>query len=488
MDCKEIKEGSVLREKLRAGVNKLADVVTKTLGPNGSTIIIADGYGEPYITKDGVSVSNYVTLSDPIENIAATLLKQVAKNTVELAGDGTTTSIALAQSFINKGFDLLDRGSSYNKLKERLEGLEGKIIAQLIANSKELDKSNIVDVATISSNNDTKIAALIQEAYNHSDIVKVVEANSLEDKLTTISGMELDTGMFDSAFLNNGETQSADYDDPVVIIIDGKVTKLDNIAQLLYKLKDKPIVIVAEHFNEEVVSVLKDNYNKGALKVVLVKSPGFAGHRKNLLSDIAMYAGTTVLSPTTKYNDIGILGELKNVHIGKHNCILSNEMNSIAIGKHIEELQVYLDSLPKSSQEISLLTQRIENLTGKVAIIEVGGKSEVEMKERKDRIDDAVLAVQCALEEGIVEGGGYALVRSIMAIDDKHPFAECLTIPFRTIFKEEEIAVFNTDRDMFKENIIDPLKVTRVALQNAISVAKTILGTDAVVLNERLWN
>lgn len=479
---KEIKSGEELKTKLLAGVNKLANVVITTLGPNGSTVIIADGYGEPYITKDGVSVSNYVKLSDSTENIAATLLKQVAQKTVEQAGDGTTTSICLAQSLIQKGFDLLDKGIPYITLKKDLDNLEEEIVFKLIKSSKKLEKLNIIDVATISANNDKKIGELIQRAYNHSDIVKVEEGNTSEDVLITISGMELKTGYIDNAFVNKGREQTITYDEPYVMLIDGKLLKLEDIAKILFQVKEAPLVIVADYFSEEIVSILKDNYNRGALKVALVKAPGFAGHRKNLMEDLAIYTQATILKPSTKYTDIQVLGKLKSVNIGKEKSIFSNT------GEYSEERLLDLKSTYKSLDgdgEKHLMKERIENLMGKIAIIKVGGNSEVEMKERKDRIDDAVLSVQCALEEGIVEGGGVALVKAVRSIEEKvYPFDICLISPYKKIFGTE---LLDKTTDMFELNILDPLKVTRCALQNAISVAKTILSTEAIVLDERLW-
>jgi len=476
----EIIKREELHNKLINGVNKLADVVVTTLGPNGSTVIIADGYDEPYITKDGVSVSNYTSLKDPVENIAATLLKQVAKNTVEQAGDGTTTSICLAQALINTGYILIASGLSYNTIKKSLEELEEYVVKELVKNAKKLKTSNIIDVATISSNNDKKIGNIIQTAYNHSLIVKVEEGTDLEDKLVTISGMELKTGYFNNAFINKPSKQSIVYDEPYLLLINGKLDKLDNIGKLLLGVKESPIIIVADYFGDQVLSILKDNYNRGALKVGLMKSPGFAGHRKNLMEDISKYSGATLLDPNTKYTDMSVLGKLKHTSIGKDKTIITSENNISE--DHLNNLKEILKNSTETTDK-HLLTERIENLTGNISIIKVGGKSEVEMKERKDRIDDAVLAVSCALEEGIIEGGGKAL--QLIASTTNNKFVECLYAPKLAIVNNG--AVIDYTEDFFEKGIIDPVKVTRVAIQNAISVAKTILGTNAVVLNERLW-
>lgn len=479
-NMKEIKNGEELIKKLSDGINKIADVVTTTLGPSGNTVIIADEYGEPYITKDGVSVSNYVTLEDPVENIAAKLLKQVAKKTVEEAGDGTTTSICLARAFINQGFELLNKGVDYSKLKRNLNQLEELVINELLINAKELNKDNIIDVATISANNDKKIGQIIQNAYEHSEIVKIEEGNNTEDDLITINGMQLDTGYLDKVFINVPSKQSIMYDNPKIILIKGKLNKLDNISYLLNQINDGPIIIVADHVSEQTREILRENYNRGAISIGLVKSPGFAEHRSNLMDDLAIYTGATLLSPHTKYTDVSVIGNLSSITVEKNKCLFTNNLNNINVEEHLSDLKKVYDSL-EGEQDKYLLEQRIEKLNGKISVIKVGGNSELEMKERKDRIEDAVLAVQCALEEGIVQGGGCALYN----IKTDNLFEKCLGAPLQKILHNG--AEFNYLEDVSKQNIIDPVKVTRIALQNAISVAKTILGTDSIVLNERLW-
>jgi len=476
---KEIKIGKDVRIGLRDGVNKLANTVLTTLGPMGSTVIIANEFGDPYITKDGVSVSNYITLADPIENIAVTLLKQVAQNTVEQAGDGTTTSLCLAQALINKGFDLLDGNKSYNDIKKDLEELEEKVVKELIKNSKKLKTTNIIDVATISANNDKSIGKLIQEAYEHSNIVRVEEGSKSEDELITINGMQLETTYFDKAFINSRESQSIEYGKIPIILINGKLERLEVIAGLLKQLQSA--VIVADHFSEQVVSILKDNYNRGALNIALVKSPGFGQHRKDLMNDLAIYTNSTLLLPSKEYTIFeGFVGKIDSISVQRDKTIISVNNTSKATSELLSDLAEAYSCIEKGHAR-DLLDQRITNLTGKISLIKVGGKSEVEMKERKDRIEDAVLAVHSALEEGIVEGGGCALYR----INIDNPFNKCLGAPLQQILYNG--ADFNYLEDVFKLNIIDPLKVTRCALENAISVSKTILSTKAIVLNERLW-
>jgi len=328
MDYKEIVSGDELRDKLIKGVNKLADTVTLTLGPNGSTVIIPDEYGDPYITKDGVSVSNKIKLNDPIENTAATLLKQVAKTTVDEAGDGTTTSICLAKNFINIGFNLINKGTSYNNIKEELEKVEEEVKNNLILKSKKLKFNNIIDVATISANNDKTIGKLIQNAYNHSSIIKIEEGNKFKDELIEVNGIELATGYFNNAFINNRSKQAIEYINPLIMLINGKLNELEGISRLLQLIGDRPIIIIADYFSESVLNIFKMNYNNGALKVGLIKSPGFATHRKDLMQDIAIYTNAEVLDPNIKHIDINKLGTLDSIISFKDKTILTNTKNN----------------------------------------------------------------------------------------------------------------------------------------------------------------
>jgi len=479
---KEIKIGDDVRENLRNGINKLANTVSVTIGPMGKTVIIADEYGDPYITKDGVSVSNYISFENPIENIAATLLKQVAKNTVEQAGDGTTTSICLAQSFINTGFDLLE-DVSYNDIKKQLEDLESIVVEQLFTNSKNLNDSNIIDVAIISSNNDKKIGKLINDAYSHSKIIKIEEGINSEDELVMVTGMQLDTTYVDKAFINDGAKQSIEYGKTPIILIDGKLERIEMISGLLKQVQS--VIIIADYFSEQIVSLLKDNYNRGALNVALVKSPGFGQHRRDLMQDLAIYTNASLLDTSKEYFKMDVVGQVDGISVKKDKTIISVSSINDLTNERLEQL-IQANDITEKGHDKDMLNQRITNLTGNISLIRVGGNSEVEMKERRDRIEDAVLAVLSALEEGIVEGGGVALKRiADSKLLSKNRFRECITAPYNIISNSTD-KFLETD-DLFKLNIIDPLKVTRCALQNAISVAKTILGTEAVVLNERLW-
>ena len=470
---KEILFNEDVSSKLLKGVNKLADAVLLTYGPNGNTVILFDDYDKPYVTKDGVSVSNSIELTDPTENAAAVLIKEVAQRTLDQAGDGTTTSIALAKSFINKGYSLLFE-DNYNYIKNSLESLEHQVLDQLKKSAIPLTQENIINVATVSTNGDIKSAKLIEKAYKHSNIVKVEESNNLEDSLITIKGLNLKGSYFDRSFINNAKNQSIEYDKAKLIIIPGKLESLKDITTFLMSNKDSNICIMADHFSDEVLSILKNNFNTGALKIGLIKTPGFADHRKNLVSDIIKYTKSYHSLDKFYVSDIdGITATKDSLIIRKDDAEIDSLVDVLK-----ENLKMETESYSKE-----LLQQRIDILEGTLSIIKVGGYSEVEMKEKKDRVDDAVLAVACAIEEGIVDGGGWALVRIADYLQNEgynNPFFTCLYDPCRIIFKTDNLVP-----SYLKKDIIDPVKVTRIALENAISVSKTILSTSGIVLNNR---
>jgi chaperonin GroEL len=463
------------------------------MGPYGKTVIVFKD-GAPYITKDGVSVARRITFKDVLENTAATIIKEVAEKTLYTVGDGTTTSICLANEFVNIGFDLIRKGFPYIEVKEDLKVLEVMTLKFLEKGAKKLKKSDIVDVATISANNDPKIGKLITDAYKHSNIVKVFPGHKENDELILLDGMELETSYSDKAYINDIEKQSIKYDDEFnVIIVGGKLEDLNCIAGLITNPDvGKNFIIIADHFGEQVNSSLKDNHNRNALRVVPIKSPGFGQHRKDLLGDIAAFTNTVVLDPRKKYANMESMGKVNKVEVTRDKTYISVE--DVDTSELEKQLTIYRDSL-EEGHDRDLTTKRIEMLSGKVSSIFVGGSSEIEMKERYDRVDDAVRAVGSALEEGIVEGGGVALVRV---------YNELINDPYKNEVNQELVqgllgpsyAIFinsnkriNTDftQCRFEQKIIDPLKVTKTALKNAVSVASTILGTDAVVLNEELW-
>lgn len=483
-------------ENIKTGVNKLAEAVLITMGPNGSTMIITDDFGRPYVSKDGVSVANEVHLKDPTQNAVATLVKQAAQQTVKEAGDGTTTSICLANSFINVGFNLIEKGNKFKDLKPELDNLLKDVNFYLDSNKKNLKESDIKNVAKISANNDEEIAEIITEAYKNSKNVKVIETSNLETTVEKIQGVNLNTPYFDSAFVNNPQKQSIEYSISMpVILVDGHLDRLENILPIVSKLQS--VIIVADHFSKTALLTLKENYNKNKLDIALVKSPGMADHRRNIMKDLSKYFNIKLIDPTRKISikddPSDYIGNTDTFYSDKYKTIFYKE--DVNINNYISDLQ----KLHKNEEEESskkLIKQRIDNLSGSMSIIKVGGDSEVEIKEKKDRIDDAVLAVKCAFEDGIIQGGGKTLIEFVLNSEQPNKFIECLYEPYNIIFSDNKIQLengeyytgFNLDVDFYKEGIIDPVKVTKSALKNAISVAKIILSTKGVVLNPRLWS
>lgn len=490
------KEG---REKLINGVNKLNRVVSSTLGPNGKNIIIPDRKNGKYkVTKDGVSGAREVFFKDPIENIGAQLAKQAAEKTVEDAGDGTTTATVLTTAFVNnlKDFD-------YKDINKAFDEIIPKVIEQLKLNSRELKHEDIKHVASISANNDLQIGELIQQAYNHSDIVKIEESSNIEDVLDTLPGMSLPVSYFSKHFITNQSKGTCEFTNVNTLIIDGKLEKLENFRSIL-ELTQQPnnsLLIIVEDIHEQALRKLETFVLSQTLPICVIKSPGFSKHRKDLLQDLCDFTGSTLITDLSKIYNPDILGKLQSCKISKNNSILVKDDN-IDITDKLYNLIELSKNIELTEYDKDLIKQRIEYLKGKISIIKVGGKSELEMKERFDRYDDAVKAVACALEEGIVEGGGLALAKSNIGIQmydnkihkDKTKMAilDSLLNPYMIIFKdkwsiEDGKYNFNISENMFEQNIIDPLKVTRCALLNAVSVAKIILSTEAIVLEESEW-
>lgn len=494
------------REKLIEGINKLSQAVAKTMGPNGKTVIIPDvkKYGQYRVTKDGVSVANAIQFIDPIENIGADLIKKAAQKTVDEAGDGTTTSTVLASAFVNNLKDF-----ETNEINKAFDEIIPKVLEQLKLNSRELKREEIHNVATISANGDIQIGDIIQQAFNHADIVKVEEGNQLEDRLDLKEGMSLPVSYLSSHYITNERTQECEMLEPYVILVEGKVESLKGFEFVIKQIaqENKNLLIITEHVHENIARLLETNKISGFLNVCAMKAPGFGGHRFNLLKDLAIYTGATIIKDCNNSITFKEVGVLQSCKIGKHNSILVKPEN-----RNITEYISILDGILKlndlSEHEKDLVKQRIEYLTGKLSIITVGGKEELEVSERKDRYDDAVKAVACALEEGIVEGGGVALLKvwkDNLGFKDDVEYNEVGRLIFRSLTSANEKIIENGTRffeghdelikegrigipnDMFIKNIIDPLKVTRCALLNAVSVAKIILSTDAIVLHESQW-
>lgn len=483
------KEG---REKLILGINKLNQAVSSTLGPNGKNVIIPDKKTGKYkVTKDGVSIAREVFFKDPIENIGAQLAKQAAEKTVEDAGDGTTTATVLTTAFVNnlKDFD-------YKDINKAFDEIIPKVIEQLKLNSRKLKHDDIKHVASISANNDLQIGELIQQAYNHSDIVKIEESSNTKDVLDTLPGMSLPVSYFSKHFITNQSKGTCEFTNVNTLIIDGKLEKLENFRAIL-ELTQQPnnsLLIIVEDIHEQALRKLETFVLSQSLPICVIKSPGFSKHRKDLLQDLCDFTGSTLITDLTKIYNTDVLGKLQSCKISKNNSILVKN-DDIDINDKLDVLNELFKNIELTEYDKDLIKQRIEYLKGKISIIKVGGKSELEMKERFDRYDDAVKAVACALEEGIVEGGGVALFKGIITLLKDNDCIEnyilkSLTNPYITIFPKElieDVRCLDIGNNMFDLNIIDPLKVTRCALENAVSIVKIILSTEAIVLEESEW-
>lgn len=504
---KEIYFKKEAREKLFTGIQKLHDAVASTLGPNGKTVIIPDNKAKEdfqyKVTKDGVSVAREIELKDHVENIGAQLVKEVCELQVEQAGDGTTTAVVLANAFIQnlKEFDSNDINKAFDEIIP-------KVIKQLKINSKELKREDIKYVASISANNNVQIGNIIQQAYNFSNIVKVEESNNLEDSLETIEGMQLDVSYMSKNFKNTPK-EHCEFDNPHILLLDSKLEDLMPFKTILETVSnnDESILIITEHVNEKSLRMLESQVLSSNIKLCIIKTPGFGPARKDYIRDLSDFTGANIIqTQSNKQYTIGCLGKLKSCSITKNNSLLIKHEN-VNVDEIVENLTELSKNKELTKYDVEVINKRIENLTAKASIIKVGGKSEIEMKERFDRYDDAVKATACALEEGIVEGGGVALIKTIIDFNELYDkekigskILESLYAPYQKIFpesiinissnssKKELVTVFDLGIDMFDKNIIDPLKVTRTALENAASIVKTILSTDCVVLDQRLWN
>lgn len=472
------------RDLLFNGIQKLCDAVSKTMGPNGKTVIIPDNteFNKYKITKDGVSVAREISFKNAIENIGAQLVKEVAELQVDLAGDGTTTAIVLANAFIQnlKDFDS-------NEINKAFDEIIPKVIEQLKLNSKELKHEDIKYVASISANNDIQIGDIIQQAYNFSNIIKVEESTNQKDTVDLIDGMQLDVSYFSKHFVNNLKKGECVFEDPSVFIIDSKITDLLPLQGVLnsFAQSGKPLLIIAEDVSEKELRKLESNVLSGNIQLCVIKAPGFGPVRKDFLRDISDFTGAEIITVINKATT-NSFGKLKSCKITKNNSLLIKH-DDVDVADIIENLTELSKSKELTKHDVEIVNKRVENLTAKVAVIKVGGGSEIEVKERYDRYDDAVKAVACALEEGIVEGGGLALYWANDMIMDMFMYHEACAI-FKALDTPKNIINANHVKNMFEQNIIDPLKVTRCALENAVSIAKTVLSTDCIVLNKNEWN
>lgn len=489
-NMEEIIANKEVLSKLLSGIDKLANTVKVTLGPSGNTVIIADEYGKPYATKDGVSVSNYIKLKDPVENIGVTMIKEVAKKTAEEAGDGTTTSIVLAQALITNGIKFLNDGGTYNDIKEIYSTLLPKVLNLIKDASTTITADDIVDVATVSANNDREIGELIQVAFNHSTVVKVEEGKAIKDSLELITGVTYPVTYLSKKFITNEAKNTAEVNDAVVLLLGCKLDKLDNLKKVLTycNKEEKPLLIITEFISDDALHMLETNHINNALKILAVKTPGYANYRNEYIKDLSDLTDSIIIDDLSKMVEVERLGRIKSVTAKSNETVLI-PYDDIDIEQRITNLFTLSKQPNLGGYDKKILLERIDNLNGKVSIIKVGAKSEIEMKERYDRIEDAVYAVSSALEEGVLEGGGVALYKIADTLDidsskSLHLILQALRAPNKTI--NENGAKVNPF--VFDDyTVVDPTKVTRCALENAASVALTILGTKAVVLNEHLW-
>ena len=522
--AKDIKFNLDARDGLRRGVDQLANTVKVTLGPKGRNVVIDKAFGGPHITKDGVTVAKEIELADRLENMGAQMLKQVASKTNDLAGDGTTTATVLAQAIVKEGLKNVAAGANPLDLKRGID----KAVAATVENLKKQaqkvgnDPEKIKQVAAISANNDETIGELISEAFSKvgkEGVITVEEAKGMDTTVDVVEGMQFDRGYISPYFVTNADKMNAVLEDPFVLLYDKKISSMKELLPILEPVVQagRSLMIIAEDVDGEALATLVDNRICGTIKVCAVKAPGFGDRRKAMLEDIAILTGGTVISEERGYtlenSTVEMLGTARTVTVDKDNTtIVGGKGSAKAIQERVKQIKAQIETTT-SDYDREKLQERLAKLAGGVAVLYVGAASEVEMKEKKDRVDDALHATRAAVEEGIVPGGGVALVRAKDAIKkvkaenkDEQTGVEivlrAIEEPLRTIVDnaggEGSVVVakveagkgdygFNAKTDeyvnMFKAGIIDPTKVTRVALENAASVAGMILTTEAAVID-----
>ena len=519
--AKEIKFGDVARQKLLQGVNVLADAVKITLGPKGRNVIIDKSFGSPTVTKDGVSVAKEIDLEDKFENMGAQMVKEVASQTSDAAGDGTTTATVLTQSILSGGFKAVAAGMNPMDLKR---GVDKAVIAMV----KEIEKLStpctdtkaIAQVGTISANADEAVGQIIAEAMEKvgkEGVITVEDGSGLEDELDIVEGMQFDRGYLSAYFINNQDSMSADLEEPLVLLVDKKISNIRDMLGLLEGVAKagRPLLVIAEDVEGEALATLVVNNMRGIVKVAAVKAPGFGDRRKAMLEDIAILTGGTVISEEVGLNlegaTIDDLGSAKRVQISKENTtIIDGAGDSKNIEGRVSQIRAQIEET-SSDYDREKLQERVAKLAGGVAVIKVGAGTEIEMKEKKARVEDALHSTRAAVEEGVVPGGGVALVRALQKVEGLKGDNEDQDVgislllraactPLRQIVENagEEPSVildkvkagkgnygFNAATgeygDMIKMGILDPAKVTRTALQAAGSVAGLMITTEAMV-------
>ena len=524
MSVKKISFDASARERLKIGVDTLADAVKVTLGPKGRNVILDKKFGAPTITKDGVTVAKEIELRDPVENMGAQLVKEVASKTADSAGDGTTTATVLAQAIFTAGIKSVVAGANPMDLKRGIDKAVIAVVADLKAQSRKIsDNSEIAQVATISANSDDTIGKMIADAMDKvgkDGVITVEEAKGTETEVKTVEGMQFDRGYLSPYFVTDTEKMEAVLENPYILIYDKKISSMKELLPILEPVVQtgRPLLIISEDVDGEALATLVVNRIRGALKVCAVKAPGFGDRRKAMLEDIAVLSAGTVISEEQGYKldnaTIDYLGKAEKIIIDKDNTTIVNGAgDSVKIVGRVNEIKAQMEKTT-SDYDKEKLQERLAKLSGGVAILYIGAATEVEMKEKKDRVDDALHATRAAVEEGIVPGGGVALVRAVEALgkvvtrneDEKmgvQIIRTALESPLRTIVHNaggEPSVILNKVREgkgdygynarddkyenMFAAGIIDPTKVTRLALENAASIAALLLTTNCVVADD----
>ncbi len=524
--AKEIKFNIKAREELKNGVDALADAVKVTLGPKGRNVIIEKKFGAPHITKDGVSVAREIELEDPFQNMGAQLVKEVASKTGDQAGDGTTTATVLAQAIVNVGLKNVAAGANPMDLKRGIDKAVSAVVEGIKAQSQEVDDDieKIENVARVSANNDEEIGRLIAEAMKKvkkEGVITVEEAKGTETTVDVVEGMQFDRGYISPYFVTNSEKMECEMDSPFILLYDKKISNLKDLLPVLESVAQsgRPLLIIAEDVDNEALATLVVNRLRGSLKICAVKAPGFGDRRKEMLEDIAILTGGTVISEVKGMQlaqaTVQDLGTAEKVTVNKDNTIIVNGAGSKdAISDRINQIKAQIETTT-SNYDKEKLHERLAKLAGGVAVLYIGAPSEVEMKEKKDRVDDALSATRAAIAEGIVPGGGIAYIRCLPALeelkgdnDDENTgiaiIRRAIEEPLRQIVANAGVegavivqkvkegtgdfgynARIDNFENFFATGVIDPAKVTRVALENAASIAGMFLTTECVIADKK---
>ena len=524
--AKEIKFDIKAREELKKGVDALSNAVKVTLGPKGRNVIIEKKFGAPHITKDGVTVAKEVELDDQFQNMGAQLVKEVASKTGDDAGDGTTTATVLAQSIVNTGLKNVAAGANPIDIKRGIDKAVAKVVEAIKAQAEEVgdDFEKIENVARVSANNDAEIGKLIAEAMKKvkkEGVITVEEAKGTDTSVDVVEGMQFDRGYISPYFVTNSEKMECEMDHPYILLYDKKISSLKDMLPILESTAQsgRPLLIIAEDVDSEALATLVVNRLRGSLKVCAVKAPGFGDRRKEMLQDIAILTKGVVISEekglTLEAATIDLLGSAEKVTVNKENTtIVNGDGEKDCIAERVAQIKAQIE-ITKSSYDKEKLQERLAKLAGGVAVLYIGAPSEVEMKEKKDRVDDALSATRAAVAEGIVPGGGVAYIRAIKSLDDfkgdnddettgieiirraiEEPLRQIVAnaglegaVIVQKVKEGEGDFGYNARTDKFehllKSGVIDPAKVTRVALENAASIAGMFLTTECVIAEKK---